>query len=600
MQTMSTTKAHWFYGMRARTVSMKNTIEKLNVAGVMLTLFLYPSTATARPLPTHANTPVHQQEAMQINPSQKESETKSANVTKSRDIEISSSGLAEITQPCSSYYGIYDGTRKLGWHRTSLNNEDVFGRAVYVFEEETHRFSKDSLGNRIETVSEEKAYFDKTAPHKFEKWFRRYVKIRYTEHGRKQIVYEETEVIERAFKTGGYEISRVYEVDGDDVRVDLGVPIRVTSVVNGLSELTMGDFVALELWLSQQPKRGDQLREEIIDFYDGPNAIITSEVQATTPAPEDSDYTVQYGIKIHYGTRFYDATYFVTITDNYEVSLYRFPDHNRPGPEQPMLDYRLEQKTSAREMDEKAHLDPDFFLRHLAIYGEVDGSDGQPFYRFKVQGDRIKDIPRWTPYQYIEFEESGESILTLETNVNYYKDATDEEVQEHLRETGRYPVSNRNIQREATDIKRHAENLFFLDDDDRTRYYTQRVRDRTEEYINGSHVVVGESTVPEIFESNQGDCTEKALLFTTLARAVGIPTREVYGLMYLPHENRFERHAWNEVIVDGKWIPVDVGFRLLGETKMHLKLGHGKEGKVQFGRIMETGLHFAVVDDPNR
>ena len=65
-------------------------------------------------------------------------------------------------------------------------------------------------------------------------------------------------------------------------------------------------------------------------------------------------------------------------------------------------------------------------------------------------------------------------------------------------------------------------------------------------------------SVQEIIASKRGDCTEHALLFVTLARAVGVPTREVSGLMYMADDVKsFGGHAWDEVLLDGKWLHVD-------------------------------------------
>ena len=59
----------------------------------------------------------------------------------------------------------------------------------------------------------------------------------------------------------------------------------------------------------------------------------------------------------------------------------------------------------------------------------------------------------------------------------------------------------------------------------------------------------------------RGDCTEFANLYTTLARAVGLPARTQAGLVYRAAETAdggaFALHAWNEVAVDGVWRSVD-------------------------------------------
>ena len=54
-----------------------------------------------------------------------------------------------------------------------------------------------------------------------------------------------------------------------------------------------------------------------------------------------------------------------------------------------------------------------------------------------------------------------------------------------------------------------------------------------------------------------GDCTEFADLYTTLARAVGLPSRTVVGLAYQASAGTFALHAWNEVAIDGHWRGVD-------------------------------------------
>jgi hypothetical protein len=68
-------------------------------------------------------------------------------------------------------------------------------------------------------------------------------------------------------------------------------------------------------------------------------------------------------------------------------------------------------------------------------------------------------------------------------------------------------------------------------------------------------------TVMDTVKRRKGDCSEHSALFTTLARALGIPTRTVGGLIYGDDDELgtplFGMHAWNEVALDGFWVPVD-------------------------------------------
>ena len=62
----------------------------------------------------------------------------------------------------------------------------------------------------------------------------------------------------------------------------------------------------------------------------------------------------------------------------------------------------------------------------------------------------------------------------------------------------------------------------------------------------------------DALRTGRGDCTEFADLFTTLARALGIPARPANGLVYADIDGPgFYVHAWSEVAIDGHWVAVD-------------------------------------------
>ncbi|MCX8066014.1 MAG: transglutaminase-like domain-containing protein [Candidatus Hydrogenedentes bacterium] len=77
-----------------------------------------------------------------------------------------------------------------------------------------------------------------------------------------------------------------------------------------------------------------------------------------------------------------------------------------------------------------------------------------------------------------------------------------------------------------------------------------------------------------VLESRYGDCNEHAVLFTALARAVGIPTQICIGLVWSGELEAFGYHAWVEVFC-GDWIPMDptLGQEIADAT--HIKLIEG-------------------------
>ena len=69
--------------------------------------------------------------------------------------------------------------------------------------------------------------------------------------------------------------------------------------------------------------------------------------------------------------------------------------------------------------------------------------------------------------------------------------------------------------------------------------------------------------------SRQGDCIEHTQLFVALARAAGVPTRAVSGMIYL--DGRFYYHAWAEVLLQ-RWVPVDPTLGQVPADASHVRM----------------------------
>ncbi len=85
--------------------------------------------------------------------------------------------------------------------------------------------------------------------------------------------------------------------------------------------------------------------------------------------------------------------------------------------------------------------------------------------------------------------------------------------------------------------------------------------------------------IHDLMQRKKGDCKSYALLTTTLARAAGVPSREVSGLLYIGDDNKaFGGHAWNEVVLDGVWVPVDSSLRETEVDAAHISFGPQDRG----------------------
>jgi transglutaminase-like putative cysteine protease len=85
----------------------------------------------------------------------------------------------------------------------------------------------------------------------------------------------------------------------------------------------------------------------------------------------------------------------------------------------------------------------------------------------------------------------------------------------------------------------------------------------------------------EVLAAGKGDCTEHALLFVALARALGIPARGVLGLVYAQYDDGVPAlywHAWGEVKSGGEWIAMDPIFGQPVADATHVALGGGAGG----------------------
>lgn len=81
----------------------------------------------------------------------------------------------------------------------------------------------------------------------------------------------------------------------------------------------------------------------------------------------------------------------------------------------------------------------------------------------------------------------------------------------------------------------------------------------------------------DVLRERRAECQGHAYLFAALARAAGLPTRVVNGVVYAPEYGGFLYHSWNEVWIEGAgWRPVDATFAQPLADATHLALVEGE------------------------
>jgi hypothetical protein len=98
-----------------------------------------------------------------------------------------------------------------------------------------------------------------------------------------------------------------------------------------------------------------------------------------------------------------------------------------------------------------------------------------------------------------------------------------------------------------------------------------------ERWVNrnlAKHPVPALPSALDVLSTREGDCTEHTVLFTALARAVGLPTRMAAGLVWSEEVDAFAYHAWPEVYV-GRWVWTDPTLGQPVADATHIKLATG-------------------------
>lgn len=105
------------------------------------------------------------------------------------------------------------------------------------------------------------------------------------------------------------------------------------------------------------------------------------------------------------------------------------------------------------------------------------------------------------------------------------------------------------------------------------------LREFVTEYIENKGLDVGFATASEVARTRSGDCSEHGVLLAALARAAGLPSRAVSGIVQVPWESMpvesksaFGYHMWTQVYICGQWVDIDGALRQTECDPTHIAL----------------------------
>jgi transglutaminase-like putative cysteine protease len=244
------------------------------------------------------------------------------------------------------------------------------------------------------------------------------------------------------------------------------------------------------------------------------------------------------------------------------------------------FELRLETEAQAKDASYAA----DVFVLGMA---KVDRSIGNPeqiaALVLEVRGPDIAKHIVPGPHQSVELKPDGSAIMKIGAKYAAPVPATEAEIKEALRETLRYPIDEPRVKALAQQAIGNATT---------PREKVARLLRFTRSYIRPKIDAVGPALF-DLLDRRAGDCKSYALLFNTLARAVGIPSREVAGLGYMGDDVlAYGGHVWNEVVLDGVWVPVDAQTLHVPMRELHLRGGLAD----QFTTLPKVTLRVVAVE----
>ena len=88
-----------------------------------------------------------------------------------------------------------------------------------------------------------------------------------------------------------------------------------------------------------------------------------------------------------------------------------------------------------------------------------------------------------------------------------------------------------------------------------------KLRAKVYDFIDEKGLSTAFASASQTVRDRKGDCSEHGVLLCGLLRAVGIPSRGVIGMVYVPKYGApngvFGWHMWSQALVDGRWVDLD-------------------------------------------
>jgi hypothetical protein len=335
-------------------------------------------------------------------------------------------------------------------------------------------------------------------------------------------------------------------------------------------DYTLADSSATEIWVLKKPAVGDVVVTRSFDPSDLKMDVQTNKVVS-------SKRSLVGGVNVH----FYEVESVSKLRQF--KALNRYDDQGNTLSAVVMI-FELRKETEEQAKD--TQYSQDLFVLGMVKIDKGIGSTHKVNELIVELAGKDNDVFEDGPRQSVAVTDKGTRLIKLGKKHGKVQKATEAEIKESLAETNAYPITNPKIKELADKVVAGAST-----DEEKVAKIVAFVKDFVKPKLTAN--------APNIFDlldKKQGDCKSYALMFNNLARAAGVPAREVSGLLYVGDEMKaFGGHAWNEVVLGGVWVPIDAS---MGETEVNAThVCFGTEHKATKNLLQSLGkLSFRLVE----
>lgn len=421
----------------------------------------------------------------------------------------------------TDWYGVYLSGKKIGYFRTARERNAGTRSEGTIREVEDMHLKLASFGQKSDVTITQTSIFEGQAPYRL----MRAEMVQRTPREKYTLVRN----------PGGFE----YTLENDAE--------KSTKMIGDI-DYDLADALAADLWIQRGPAAGTKATFKQFDVKDAKTYTIASKVLGAKSS-------LAGGVKVRYfeveNVSAKDMLTYLTRHDDQGRMLSNVIA---------IFELRLEPEDQAKSIEYSQDL---FVLGMVKCDRKLGSTKRVTELVLDVSGKEGAFFENG-PRQSVAPSPDGGRLLKLGKSHGKEVRATAKEIAECLEETNAYRINHPRVKALADKAVAGASTP------------EEKVR-RIVDFVNGfvsPSMSAAMPSIHDLLDKQRGDCKSYALLVTNLARAAGIPAREVSGLLYIGDDQKaFGGHAWNEVVLGGVWVPVDASLRQTEVDATHVSFG---------------------------